>query len=45
MEETTERDLCTPRQGPVLCEALIVLARWALEMFDLGKMELFPLGQ
>lgn len=32
-------------QGPVLCEALLVLARCALEVFDLPKVELFPLGR
>jgi len=45
MEETTEEDSCAPRQGLVLCEALMVLAKWALEAFDFGKMELFPLGK
>lgn len=44
MEETTEQDLRAPQQGPIHCEALIVLARWALEMFELGQMELFPWG-
>lgn len=44
MVETTEQDLCIPWQGSVPCEALIALARWALEMVDQGKTELFPLG-